>query len=641
MDFFKKNKINCEFINKDRKFILNEIKNYDTLIYGGGGALIKYWLGEFRLKILGNSYSNKIIILPHSILYVDKLIELLQNKHVIFTRELKSYNYLKPLKNQTKNFSLFSDHDMAFRLNKIKTIQSYFNEPFQTVYNIVDKLLLYERKLICKTLYKIYNFLNNTYAKGEKISYILRTDKEKSFNQTIKKSFDLSLVGMIYENSTFEYIELLSQIIFSTLDCFDAIVTDRLHMGISASLLNKTVYLFDNSYGKISGIYQQSMKDNKNIIFCSKIPNFSKIKLKVTDKSKCIYDYYPFGDTFFNDVNQLISDKKRSKKYQISKYFKQKLQELKNITKSSKNNKKCIKISIILYIDGTEKFLNDCLNSLIHQTLKEIEIICFFNDEKNKQVLKLLQDFRKVDKRIVIIKNYEPAINYAIDNKLKFTSGEYLAFIHPNDILNQNAYEIAYFIAKKNNLDLVQFNYKEFSENVKDFFILKKLFVNFIKKNIYNSLGKMGNKMWDKLYKADIIYEHNIHFLHKLEGKDDRIFNYIFLSYCKLLKEIPINLYYHRILELNNTNNEESETEKMKTDILFLDSLKSELDKRNLSIGNTSTLITYLMKDVINENKILNNYPQIFSYILGINLPNYKKIEKHKKINYFTRKLEI
>ena len=59
--------------------------------------------------------------------------------------------------------------------------------------------------------------------------------------------------------------KLCQNFFFSAVDCADIIVTDRLHVGISAALLNKEVFLFDNNYGKVSGVYELSMKSMKNV----------------------------------------------------------------------------------------------------------------------------------------------------------------------------------------------------------------------------------------------------------------------------------------------------------------------------------------------------------------------------------------
>lgn len=101
-----------------------------------------------------------------------------------------------------------------------------------------------------------------------RIAYLLRNDPEKNItNDSNINSFDLSMCGIIEEKNCLDnaYIQILSELFFSAVDCADVVVTDRLHIGIAAALLNKEVFYFDNSYRKISGVYEQSMKSMKNV----------------------------------------------------------------------------------------------------------------------------------------------------------------------------------------------------------------------------------------------------------------------------------------------------------------------------------------------------------------------------------------
>ncbi len=59
-------------------------------------------------------------------------------------------------------------------------------------------------------------------------------------------------------------------------DRADTIITDRLHISIAAAMLGKHVVMLDNSYGKLSGVYNQSMTDLPNICFCRNEEDFRK-----------------------------------------------------------------------------------------------------------------------------------------------------------------------------------------------------------------------------------------------------------------------------------------------------------------------------------------------------------------------------
>ena len=69
----------------------------------------------------------------------------------------------------------------------------------------------------------------------------------------------------------------------SAIDSFNAILTDRLHAGIASALMGKEVYLFDNNYGKVSGVYGHSLKDLPNVHLCTSMPESFNIRQTKTD----------------------------------------------------------------------------------------------------------------------------------------------------------------------------------------------------------------------------------------------------------------------------------------------------------------------------------------------------------------------
>ena len=60
-------------------------------------------------------------------------------------------------------------------------------------------------------------------------------------------------------------VRILSKLFMQAIDSVEVVVTDRLHVGLVAALLGKRVFLFDNSYGKVSGIFEQSLRYFENV----------------------------------------------------------------------------------------------------------------------------------------------------------------------------------------------------------------------------------------------------------------------------------------------------------------------------------------------------------------------------------------
>ena len=101
------------------------------------------------------------------------------------------------------------------------------------------------------------------------------------------------------------------------------------------------------------------------------------------------------------------------------------------------------KISIIIPVYNVEKYLEQCLKSVINQTFKDIEIICI-NDGSTDNSLEILEAFQKQDERIKIINKQNEGQGIARNEGLKVAKGEYISFIDPDDWVAQGMYEFLY-----------------------------------------------------------------------------------------------------------------------------------------------------------------------------------------------------
>ncbi|WP_413854282.1 polysaccharide pyruvyl transferase family protein [Candidatus Ruminimicrobium bovinum] len=275
---------NSEFqlFNSFKNVLHINLYNYTNLkipfnfVYGGGGMFVGLYKKEHKkiFNILKNKLMKQCIILSESFYDIPEFIKLLDERFTIFCREKNSYNYL--INSNTKANVYLAD-DMAFATDT----NFYYNTGFTNmqINNLNENLKKYSIKKIrnilndyfikyCVIYDKVKNILSFIKQDKIKIAYLLRQDDEKIFkDKTNINSFDLSVCGGIGDKSCSDnaYVQILSELFFSAIDCADVIITDRLHAGISSALLNKEVFLFDNNYGKVFGVYEQSMKQMKNV----------------------------------------------------------------------------------------------------------------------------------------------------------------------------------------------------------------------------------------------------------------------------------------------------------------------------------------------------------------------------------------
>ena len=117
------------------------------------------------------------------------------------------------------------------------------------------------------------------------------------------------------------------------------------------------------------------------------------------------------------------------------------------------------KISVIVPVYNVEKYLTECLDSIVNQTLKEIEIICV-NDGSTDNSLSILKEYAYKDNRIKIIDKENEGQGYARKLGLDIATGEYILFCDSDDkYFSNDVFEKLYFEIDKNKSDLMIFRF--------------------------------------------------------------------------------------------------------------------------------------------------------------------------------------
>ena len=185
-----------------------------------------------------------------------------------------------------------------------------------------------------------------------------------------------------------------------------------------------------------------------------------------------------------------------------------------------------IKVSVIIPVYNAEKYLRNCLDSIINQTLSDIEIICI-NDGSTDSSLEILNDYIQRDSRIILINQKNSGQGKARNKGISVARGDYIAFIDNDDWVDNNYFEELYNTAIKNNSDVVLCGAKEYIDEVTN----KKDLIIFNDNDLYKIKYEMVNDSvapWIKIYKRDFIVNNNISFS---GGKGEDI---PFAIYCSL-----------------------------------------------------------------------------------------------------------
>lgn len=273
------------------------------------------------------------------------------------------------------------------------------------------------------------------------------------------------------------------------------------------------------------------------------------------------------------------------------------------------------KVSVIIPVYNCEKYLDECISSLLNQTLYNCEFI-FVNDGSNDNSRDIINKYKLIDNRIVLIDQENQGVSIARNNGLNISTGEYIGFVDADDYIDPSMFQTLYKVAKKSNCDVVISEFEEILEGNKNIirynFIKNKLLdKSYIEDNIIPFLisDDSLNTVWNKLYKNKIIKDNKIVFPEKVCLGEDGLFNMSVFSNISRLKYIEYCGYHYREVTGSATRNlSNKDYFKRALEVYNLDILN--YCKTNLSIENI-----YKLKSI----KLINS---VMSYIYIYLRPN-------------------
>ena len=182
------------------------------------------------------------------------------------------------------------------------------------------------------------------------------------------------------------------------------------------------------------------------------------------------------------------------------------------------------KVSIIVPIYNVEKYLDRCVQSLLHQTLKEIEII-LVDDGSPDNCPAMCDEYARQDNRIKVVHKQNAGLGMARNSGIEIATGEYIAFIDSDDYTEVNAYEKLYNASDKGHYDIVYSGiYQEQNDGTfKAAELIDQIYNTEV--SIIELLGEMISSdvhvrkyrlinmaVWRSIYKASIIKQNNVKF---------------------------------------------------------------------------------------------------------------------------------
>ena len=291
------------------------------------------------------------------------------------------------------------------------------------------------------------------------------------------------------------------------------------------------------------------------------------------------------------------------------------------------------KISIIIPVYNKENFILKILRSIQNQSFKDIEII-FCDDNSKDNSTKLIEKYQKEDERIILLKHEinQGTLRTRIDG-FNISKGEYILFVDPDDLLMPNILKKIYVKAKKNNIDIVQFQSYQ-GDYYKNFIIpntnrsTEPIYQPQLSNLMYYEKGYLEQTevfIWGKLIRRTI-------FIEVLKSIDSYYLNQhmtlhedgltLFILFKKANSYLFINDYgtlyfYNKYSTLNNVRKEKNINKTIKNYFLYLEFMfhytNDTLHDKNMAVAQFKTLLSLFINDIF--KKMTNGFKYVYKVI--------------------------
>ncbi len=291
------------------------------------------------------------------------------------------------------------------------------------------------------------------------------------------------------------------------------------------------------------------------------------------------------------------------------------------------------KISIVIACYNVSKYIETCLNSILKQTYKNIEIIVV-NDCSTDDTLKILKKYKTNYTNINIIdskKNY--GLGKSRNLGMNKTTGKYIMFLDSDDYIEKNAIELLHNKAVKENSEIVIYDYFMVYPNKNKYIYHNK------EKNLHLILKNINDSAWNKLYLKSFLVKYKIKFLENT-NYDDLHYALSYVPYIKNISYLNIPLYHY----IQRKNSLANKPDTIKNIYIVLDAILvyykkndifykyiEELEYRFIRalMGTTYSRICKIKDKKKRKAYLLENW----NYMIN-NFPNWKKNKYLKTFSF-------
>ena len=272
-----------------------------------------------------------------------------------------------------------------------------------------------------------------------------------------------------------------------------------------------------------------------------------------------------------------------------------------------------IKVSVIIPIYNAYDYLRPALDSVIYQTLREIEIICI-DDGSTDRSLEILKEYQKSDDRVRIVTEANAGPGLARNNGLGKARGEYIAFLDADDFYEPNFLELLYGKATEEKLDIVIASYDIYNSKRAIFSkadegdhieIFEGGRVSSKSEYPDQILASTTGSAWNKMYRRSFITDKELRFLPDVKIYEDVYFTVTAIALAERVARVPEVLIHHRI------HSEQARTKMLRKNFMQIPAVFVKIKEFLMKRGMYAPLFTsYLNLSASRCYKLYNLLPK-------------------------------
>lgn len=270
-----------------------------------------------------------------------------------------------------------------------------------------------------------------------------------------------------------------------------------------------------------------------------------------------------------------------------------------------------ISISVIVPVYNVEKYIRECIQSILNQTMKNIEII-IVNDGSRDNSIEEIIDLVNLNKNIILINKKNGGLSSARNEGLKYATGKYISFVDSDDYIDKNFLKTLYLEAEEHNLDiafggntkLYKNDQEKNSRDVRLFNNQNMSGICFLKKQM--KFRDFRPEVWDDLYSRDFLVKNNLTFYEGILHEDEE-FTIQCLIEANRVRLVDTYGYIYRQREDSIMSNSAS-LKNLESLYLILDRI---MEKYNISTNQEkldviSKTVLYLINAIIGKISLLS-----------------------------------